>query len=621
MAKNGYDEQMKYYLPSLVLGLSTLASGAYPVSHHSFSRGDVRVTHLDLDIEVNFDAKKISGTATYQIKQDGRSKVLILDINGLVIRKVVLDEETTPAKFTLGKAAKHLGQALAIEIKTTTKKVAIEYETGANATGVQWLEAAQTGGKKHPFLFTQSQAILARTWVPCQDTPSVRITYDAKVRVPKDLLAVMSAQNPTQKNAAGVYTFKMEQAIPSYLLALAVGDIAFKSIDKRTGVYSEPSMLSRAVKEFSDITKMIDATEKLYGAYPWGRYDVLVLPPSFPYGGMENPRLTFLSPTIIAGDKSLVSVLAHELAHSWSGNLVTNATWEDFWLNEGFTTYFERRIIEAVYGVDQSKMEFMIGLHALKEDMDDRKASKHPGDNQLFIDLNGRDPDEGVSSIPYEKGAHFLATIENAVGRDALDTFLKDYFSTNAFQTITTERFIQLLNEKLISNSPDKTLAKKLQVKEWIYGRGIPSGAVKIESDAFVKVDAELAKKEQGTASSKLETKKWTTAQWIYFVNKLPKKMTSEKLVELDRTFAFTKSGNAEVLVPWLQSAIRNDYEPAYAALEAFLTSVGRLKYLRPLYTEMMNNPKTVDLAKRIAGKAKPGYHPSAAAAVGEIVK
>lgn len=612
---------MKYHLSSLLLGLSTMASAAYPVSQHSFSRTDARVTHLDLDIEVNFEKKKISGVAAYQVKLDERAKVLILDTNGLMIRKVTLDDETTPAKFTLGQTVKHLGQPLAIEIKPTTRKVSVEYETGADAVGVQWLEPAQTGGKQQPFLFTQSQAILARTWVPCQDTPSLRMTYDAKVRVPKDLMAVMSAQNPTKKNSTGIYTFKMEQPIPSYLLALAVGDIAFKAIDKRTGVYAEPSMLSRAVNEFSDITKMMDATEKLYGAYPWGRYDVLVLPPSFPYGGMENPRLTFLSPTIIAGDKSLVSVLAHELAHSWSGNLVTNASWEDFWLNEGFTTYFERRIIEAIYGIDQSKMEFMIGLHSLQEQMDEKKTSKHPGDNQLFINLKGRNPDEGVSFIPYEKGALFIATIESAVGRETLDAFLRDYFSTYAFQTMTTEKFIQLLSEKLIAVHPDKSLAKKLQVKEWIYGRGIPSGAVKIESDAFAKVNAELAKWENGATPSKLETKKWATAQWIYFVSKLPKKMEPEKLAELDRAFRFTKSGNAEILVPWLQSAVRNDYEPAYSALEMFLTSVGRLKYLRPLYTEMINNPKTVDMAKRVATKAKPGYHPSASTAVSHIVK
>ncbi|MBL0317256.1 MAG: hypothetical protein IPP69_16430 [Flavobacteriales bacterium] len=302
--------------------------------------------------------------------------------------------------------------------------VEIDYKTSPDAEALLWVE-----GEK-PFLFTQSQAILARTWVPCQDSPGVRITYNADVTVPSDLMALMSAENPQQKSSDGKYHFKMDQPIPSYLMALAVGDVVFREIGPRTGVYAIPSLADAAANEFSDMQKMVDEAEKLYGSYVWGRYDLLILPPAFPFGGMENPKLTFATPTIIAGDKSLVSLVAHELAHSWSGNLVTNSTWDDFWLNEGFTVYFEQRIMEAVYGRERSEMLATLSRQDLDATIADISTSEHPEDSKLKLALEGRSPDDGMTDIAYNKGYFFLRLIEETVGRERFDKFLKVFYNS-----------------------------------------------------------------------------------------------------------------------------------------------------------------------------------------------
>ena len=340
----------------------------YTEEPHSYAQpNNVVITHLDLDIDVDFNTQVISGTASYNITNNGASEI-ILDTKYLDISSVKAGgEETT---FTLGKMDKDLGQPLTIAIKENTKQIAITYKTTAKTEALQWLNAQQTADKTNPFLFTQGQAILTRTWIPIQDSPQIRITYNATVKVPENLMAVMSAENPKEKSADGIYHFKMAQPIPAYLIALAIGDIEYKAISERTGVYAEKSMIDKVKTEFSDMEKMVLAAENLYGAYDWDQFDIIVLPPSFPFGGMENPRLTFATPTVIAGDKSLTSLVAHELAHSWSGNLVTNATWNDFWLNEGFTVYFEIRIMEALYGKERANMLALIGRQDLEDELD-----------------------------------------------------------------------------------------------------------------------------------------------------------------------------------------------------------------------------------------------------------
>ena len=569
---------------------------------HSFSRPDeAAVKHLALELDVDFEKQQLAGKATLDLDNRG-ARELVLDTNGLTISSVTADG--APAAFTLGDAVKHLGRALTISIAPSTKAVTIEYTTSPDAAAVQWLAPEQTAGGKQPFLFTQSQAILARTWVPCQDSPGVRMTYDATVRVPRGLLAVMSAENPTETTADGVYRFRMPQPIPSYLLALSVGDLAFRSLGRNCGVYAEKPVVDAAAWELADTQKMIDAAEQLYGPYRWGEYDILVLPPSFPFGGMENPRLTFATPTILAGDRSLVNLVAHELAHSWSGNLVTNATWNDFWLNEGFTVYFERRIMEAVYGRDYSEMLARLGMQDLEQTVDE--LGKESRDTHLLLDLAGRDPDEAANKLAYEKGYFLLRLIEETVGREPFDAFLRDYFDRHAFQSMTTAQWMAELKQAF----------PPIDLEPWVHGPGIPANVPRVRSDAFEKVEEQVRAFERGTA---MQTANWSTHEWIHFLRHLPKPLTGEQMAKLDADFHFTESGNSEILHEWLLQAIENRYEPAYAALERFLLRQGRRKFLKPLYEKLAKSDPA--RARAIYTKARPTYHAVSRGTIDSILK
>ncbi|HEV3485840.1 MAG TPA: M1 family metallopeptidase, partial [Vicinamibacterales bacterium] len=413
--------------------------------------------------------------------------------------------------------------------------------------------------------------------------------YDATIRVPQGLMAIMSAENPAEVNADGVYRFRMPQPIPSYLLALAVGDLAFRPLGRNSGVYAEKPMIDAAAYELADTQKMIEAAETLYGPYRWGQYDVLVLPPSFPFGGMENPRLTFATPTILAGDRSLVNLVAHELAHSWSGNLVTNATWNDFWLNEGFTVYFERRIMEEVAGRDYSEMLALLGY----QDLEQTVAELPPRDTHLFLDLQGRDPDEAATKLPYEKGYFFLRLIEETVGREKWDSFLRDYFERHAFRSMTTEAFVRELKRAF------PMIEDVILIDKWVHGPGIPNNVPIVRSDAFVKVEEQVRAFSSGTPASQLATKNWSTHEWIHFLRHLPKTLTNEQMAELDAAFRFTESGNSEILHEWLLNAIDKKYEPAYDALERFLLRHGRRKFLKPLYQKLAETPEGLERARR----------------------
>jgi leukotriene A-4 hydrolase/aminopeptidase len=566
---------------------------------HSFARPDEAVVkHLSLDLHVDFDKQQLTGFATLHIQKTAAARELVLDTNGLSIHKVTLDsgKET---HFRVGQSQPHLGSPLLIDLEPDTKSVTVDYTSAPDAAAVQWLTPAQTAGGKQPFLFTQSQAILARTWVPCQDSPGVRMTYDATIHVPKGLVAVMSAENSPDVAADGVYRFRMPQPIPSYLLALAVGDLAFRSLGRNSGVWAEKPMIDASAYELADTQKMIDAAEAIYGPYRWGQYDVLVLPPSFPFGGMENPRLTFATPTILAGDRSLVNLVAHELAHSWSGNLVTNATWNDFWLNEGFTVYFERRIMEAIAGRDYSEMLALLGF----QDLEQTVAELQPRDTHLFLDLTGRDPDEAATKLPYEKGYFLLRLLEETVGREKWDAFLRSYFDRHAFESMTTSAWLTEL-EKAFPG-----VAAKIEIEKWINGPGIPANVPKVRSDAFAKVEEQVGAFAGGSAAPDLETKQWSTHEWIHFLRHLPKELSREQMAQLDAAFKFTASGNSEILHEWLLNAIDKNYEPAYGALEKFLLRQGRRKFLKPLYQKLAETPEGLERAKKIYEKARPTYH------------
>jgi len=570
------------------------------------------VRHLELDLSIDFTSKTATGTAVLTIECAPAATYLWLDTRQLKIEEVLLDgNEKT--RFHLENEQSFLGRPLRIELRPGTKTVTVKYATTAGAAAMQWLEPEQTEGKKHPFLFTQGEAILSRTWIPIQDSPGIRFTWNAKIQVPKHLMAVMSGKNPQEKSEDGIYNFRMELPVPAYLVALAVGDLEFRKIGDRCGVYAEPTMIVRAENELSDLEKMLLTAEKLYGPYKWGRYDVIVLPPSFPFGGMENPRLTFATPTIITGDKSLTSLIAHELAHSWSGNLVTNSNWDDFWLNEGFTVYFERRIMEALYGKDYSDMLTVLGYQDLQETLDE--LGRTSPDTRLKLSLEGRDPDDGMSDIAYEKGCFLLLAIEKQVGRERFDAFLNKYFQEFGFKGITTEKFVSYLTKQM-----GEDVMAAVRVKKWIYEPGLPDNCPTPASTRFALVDSARSGWEAGTINVKtLNVKSWSTHEWLHFLRSLPKDISQERLTELDQAFSLTNSPNPEILFAWFINTIKYDYPGADQALTAFLKRVGRRKFVLPLYREMLSSPRLAAEAREIYKGARPGYHAVTQQSVDEL--
>ncbi|MDZ4108473.1 MAG: M1 family metallopeptidase [Brevundimonas sp.] len=594
---------------------------------HSHARPEIaRVHHVDLNLKADFDRRMLAGTASLSVTAEPGAGEIILDIRDLDIHGVRSDDG--PLDYTIGDESPFLGKPLIIAIPFTEGRIHIDYSTRPDAAALQWLTPEQTAGGEQPYLFSQGQAILTRTWIPTQDSPGIRQSYSARIVVPEALKAVMSAEMLTPEGEpAGpgerAYRFRLDNPVPPYLIAIGVGDIAFASLGERTGVYTEPSMLEAARAEFPAVEAMVEEAEALYGPYLWGRYDLLVLPPSFPFGGMENPRLTFATPTIVAGDQSLVALVAHELAHSWSGNLVTNATWDDFWLNEGFTVYFENRIMEAVYGRDRAMQEQVLGWEELQGTL----ADLPPADTRLKLELAGRDPDDGMTSIAYEKGAFFLRTIERIVGRDRFDAWLKGYFERNAYRPMTTAMFLEDIRTHLIRG--DAALEEALMMDAWVYQPGLPSNAMAPVSQAFDPVDAAAQSVfVEGGAPPQSLWQGWNTQQRQRFLAWRPEGhqagqdwLSEAQLKALDETLGLSVEGNSEVLFAWLQIAMTHRYEPAVAPTEAFLTGMGRRKFVLPLFQTLWGEGEWGrTLARRIYAEARPLYHPVTSNSVDAVV-
>ncbi len=585
-----------------------------PVAAHdefSYAEPDkVKITDLALDLAIDFDSKQIAGTATYTLKWlQPEANALVLDTRDLTIDKIQgagKDGQWSPLKYTLADKDKLLGSKLTIQAPERNTTVRVTYKTSPDASGLQWLSPAMTQGKQQPFMFSQSQQIHARSWVPLQDTTQVRFTYSAHVTSPSDAMVLMSADNDPKAPRDGDYTFKMPQAIPSYLLAIAAGDLVFKPISKRAGVWAEPGMVDKAAKEFEDTEKMMQVAEKLYGPYRWGRYDILVLPPSFPYGGMENPRLTFATPTVIVGDKSLVSLVAHELAHSWSGNLVTFSTSRDAWLNEGFTSYVENRIIEALYGQEQANMESVISRDELREEFtDDNKPL------QVLATKPGElpNPDDNLTGTVYTKGAWFLQFLEQRFGRDHFDAFLRGYFDHFAFQSITTAQFVAYAKTHLLDKYPGTV--SQVEFDQWIYEPGIPSTAPQVRSQRFSIVDAaRIAWDGSDKLPVKSLTSQWGTQEWVHFLEGLPDKLSPARMESLDAAYQFTGTPNGEIAQRWYPLAVRSGYHAADDAMAEFMQRVGRRKLIMPIYAALVKTPQGLAFAKDVFAKARPGYHP-----------
>lgn len=580
----------------------------------TYARPEIaRVTHVDLDLTADFARKEMRGTATLDILAGPRVREIVLDDKGLVIGRIA-DANGRLLSWQVGKNDPEMGAPLTVRIGTA-RRIVVTYRSQPDASALGWLAPELTAGGKLPFLYSQGQAIENRSWIPTQDSPGIRQTWSARITVPANLIAVMSGTRLTPRGepaGRGMrrFHFRMDHPVPPYLIALAVGDLAFKPLGPRTGVYAEPVTLKRVAPELDDTERMVTAAEGLYGQYRWGRYDLLVLPPSFPYGGMENPTLTFLTPTMFTGDKANTDVVAHELAHSWSGNLVTNATWADSWLNEGFTTYFENRIDEIVYGKERAAVLADLSWDDLQRDI---KLAKPPATR-----LHG-EPDELYGELAYNKGAIFLRTIEQAVGRARWDAYLKSYFDRHAFQPQTTAGFLADLRANLIRG--DRALEDTLLLDRWAYQPGVPDNAVHVRSATLAEVDRGIAAVRDGVPIGSIRWQTWGTQEWQRFLNGLPRQLPTARLSEMDRAMGLSASTNAYVRSAWLVLAIGNRYEPAIASAEEFLPRIGRMLLIRPVYRALMEQGEWGQpVARRIYVVAKPRYHPVTVAAVGKIV-
>lgn len=598
-----------------LVACSLQGTDSYPVTEHnrvatpttdrhSFANSqDVRAPHLHLELDVSFRDKTLSGYAQYTLTYaDNAARQFIVDTDSLTIFNVEAkwEGQWSDTGFELGVADPVLGQPLIIELENRgarAEKVRIHYQTSPDATGLDWVEPEGTAGGVLPFLYSQSQPHYARTWIPIQDTPAQRLTFTGRLTTPPELLGLMGANNPPNPERSGEYTFESRQPIPSYLMAIAVGDLDFYPLNERMAIYAEPSILESAVAEFSYTTDMMDVTEAMFGAYAWDRYDQLILPPSFPFGGMENPQLAFITPTVIAGDQSLVSLIAHELAHSWSGNLVTNASWRDLWLNEGFTSYVQNRIMEAVYGEERALMERMLsdqGLEASMTRLSDRQQV-------LYIELEQRDPETIFTRVPYDKAAAFLFFLEDRVGRDTFDAFVRQYFADYAFKSLGTEEFEQYLYANLIDRTDTVTRA---DVREWLYEPGLPDTMQRVHVAAFEEVDD---KRERWLAGEQIDTGDWSIHERLYFLRHVPDDLSQAQLARLDDDFQLTGTRNNAVLTAWLGIAIRQGYQPALHRIDEMVFGMGRLSFLIPVYSALIEVDP--DYAWELYEQAKPGYH------------
>jgi aminopeptidase N len=575
----------------------------------------VRTSALHLDLKADFAHKILAGYAELSLDWLERgARSLDLDTRSLAIAKIEgqdADGRWRKLTYTLDPLDPEKGQALHVAASGQPGKVRIWYHTAPGAPALQWLTPAQTMSGKRPFMFSQSETIDARSWVPLQDTPSVRFTYTARIDAPRGLRVVMSAANDPAATGQGGWRFSMPQPIPSYLLAIAIGELQAKALGARTGVYAEPQRIQSAAWEFADTEKMVAAAERLYGPYRWGRYDMLVLPPSFPIGGMENPRMSFITPTMIAGDRSLVDLIAHELAHSWSGNLVTNASWKHWWLNEGFTTYVTSRIVEAIYGEGaalenlQLEQEEALALLATLPKEKQALLTRHPDtSSEHYTD----------QELAYAKGAWFLRTLEQRAGRALFDPFLRGWFDSHAFQSVTTADFVRYLRSGLLDQHPD--LMTDAELDEWLYGAGIPSSAQRAVSPRLAALDATRAAWLKGEVPSADLGLDWNAAEWMKFLNDIDQQATRAQIEELDRVFHLSVTGNSEVAFRFYRAAVHAGDQEARPQLEAFLLRVGRQKFVLPLYAALHARTEDKAWADAVYRKARARYHPETQAGV-----
>jgi aminopeptidase N len=603
------------------------------LDYHSFANIEqFRVTHMELSLRADFRNKVLYGAVVLQMKRlDPNATQLVLDTRDLDVRDVsekaigvigaLSKSETTwvSRPFHVDKPDPVLGSSLVIELppsKKSTETINIEYTTSPTAPALQWLADKQTAGKHHPFMYTLSYPIGARSWIPLQDTPQVRASYSAVIYTDDELLAVMSAKNDPKVKRKGQYTFVMQDPVPSCFIALAVGDLRFKETGPRTGVYAEKPLLDQAAKDFADTDTMLKAAERWFGPYRFDRYDIVVMPSSFPIMEVGNPAAPFVTPTAVTADRSQESVIAQALAQVWAGSIVSVSSWRDAWINEGLSRYMRNRLMEEALGSQRAVAESWLELHSLHESLD----QESPGDQVLAADFRGRDPGAVWKQPTFEKAGLFFAYLDGKFGRERLDGFLRGYFDHFLLKSVDTDQFLAYLQQNLLDRFPG--IVTRAQALAWVTSIGIPADALLPTSTAFDSVDASRGAWLAGKIpAKKIDTRAWETPQWVYFLSGMPATLRRDQMADLDQAFGFTHSGDAQVAGGWFLLVIHNNYQPGLQRLEEYLESTGRTSLIVPLYAELVKTPAGATLAKRVYALAKPFYHPRTVAAVDAVVR
>lgn len=578
---------------------------------HSFSTTEQgTIQHIDFRLEINFEERTIQGESVYSFSEP-LQEALYLDIRDLTIRRVHTSGKDLP--WTIDKHDAIKGSRLHISDMGGASSCSIEYTTSPSASALQWLNPSQTSGGVHPFLYSQSQPIHARSIFPCQDTPSVRFTFSADVTVTAPLSVVMGASRVgSREGDSNSFRFEMPQPIPSYLFAIASGDIHFNPIGERCGVYAEPKLLDAATWEFAKTEEMLHIAEGLFGQYAWDRYDILILPPAFPYGGMENPRLTFLNPMFIIGDRGETIIVTHELAHAWTGNLVTNATWEDFWLNEGWTTYAQSRITEELEGKEYSQFRAALSRNFMFEDM--KRFGMDSKFTQLNFPMAGVDPDDVLSTIPYHKGSAFLTLLEKTVGRVRFDEFIKKYIRTYRFKSLSTQGFLDFLRKEI----PD--IDAKVDIDNWIYGAGFPQEAPVLHSKIYDQVAALAESFSQGKLPTESDVSGWKSAEKVLFMRLIPEVISSEDCKYIEALFDLKEELNPSPLTFFYIIALHSAYEVAWPGIETLLRKFGRGLLVNRIYRAMVKSEWARDRARPLFESTRPRLHPLTIAGVENIL-
>ena len=532
-----------------------------PDPHSVHDDAQPQVIALDWRATLDAERRILSGEARLTLDDNSapRAASLELDTRDLHI-STVTDGDGAPLAFSLGRIDPVLGSALRIELPKGTRALTVRYRTSPNATGLAWLEADGA-----PFVYTQAQPIHARSFVPLPDSPSVRLRWSLALTVPEGLTVVSSA---------------VDEPVPPYLIALAAGKLAAREISPRTRVWATAALVDEAARGFGYVPRLLAEAEALLGPYPFQRFDLLLLPSAFPYGGMESPRVAFLSPSLLAAGDGGLAVLAHELSHAWLGNLVTCASAEHFWLNEGFAVWAERRLIETLRGAEAAACEAALGRRTL----DDTLAELAAGPlTRLHTPLAGVAPDEGLSRVAYEKGALLLTLLEREVGRARFDAFVRDWIATHRGRAVTSAGFLAFARAQL------GAATDAVQAERFISEPGLPDRA---------PATPPLIEETPCAGAS--------TAQWRLYLESRPP--SAEECADLERSHALSAAPDLDLRAAFLAFAVAAGWPDAAVHAEALCAATGRIAVLLPVYRALARGPDTRTLAGHLYQKNRSRY-------------